>query len=964
MTRRHAKRIAVGLAALLIVAVVAFLIIVRTAWFSNFVRQEIISSTEASTGGKVDIGSFRFEISGLRAIITNFVIHGYEPAGAPPLVRADKVEIHFHLFTNLRHLLDVTWLGIDRPSANIMILADGRTNIPSPKTKSDTSALQTAVDLAVGHFELRDGLITMESLRQPFDLRGNNLRALLDYNALTQSYKGQLSLDPLYILAGRNTPVNFKIALPVTLRRDRIDIQNATVTSPLSNISISGSIENMRNPKVTAHLNGAIAVADLKNAANLPLDLKARNLPSQLILDANATISASLIQVTGLRAGFGRSNIEASGTLKDPRGAGSLALKARVSLTDLGRLLNIGAKPDGELTVNANGRLDGNYSYQVDGNVAGAGISFQEGKQRIRNVTLQSALSFNPHDLQLKGLRLHALGAEFTGDASLVNFTTYKLEGNLRHLDSRTALSAIGEQLPYDGLISGAIAAQGDAKTPGVKSITARGRLTIDPASHGIPVSGRVNAEYNGAADDLSVQNSFLTLPHSRITLNGSVGRKLDVTLTTRDPADLIAAANPKTFPKITFERGDATFTGAITGRLAAPRITGHLAANRFSAEGRRFDGVSADLAASNSGVAVSNGLLTRDTMQAQFSGSVGLRNWDPLPQEPVSADITLRNADLADIATLAGQPANQYSGALTAAAHIDGTIGNPQGSASLQTSMGTILGYPFDQAQLQANLTDQRVTIPSAFIQSGPGRIDLTGEFQHPPDSISTGRVHVHLQSNQMNLAQIRAVQAHQPDTSGQLQLTADVTGNLRPNEFVPGNVNADIAASGLRFQRQTYGDLTASARTTGQTVTYNATSSFAGSNIKLNGNTRLAPDYPTDATATCANLPAERVLAVAKRTDIPARGMLSGTAHFNGTRNNPNGSVDLSLARGVVYDEPVDNLTIRAAWMPRAIDIQQLAITEGPSRLDLTAHYDHPPGDFYRGTRHDSTSTAVASI
>src|SRR5260370_24980857 len=43
------------------------------------------------------------------------------------------------------------------------------------------------------------------------------------------------------------------------------------------------------------------------------------------------------------------------------------------------------------------------------------GLSFQQGGQRIGNIDLFSALHFDPHNLDLKGLRLAAFGGEFHG---------------------------------------------------------------------------------------------------------------------------------------------------------------------------------------------------------------------------------------------------------------------------------------------------------------------------------------------------------------------------------------------------------------------------------------------------------------------------------------------------------------------------------------------------------------------
>ena len=109
----------------------------------------------------------------------------------------------------------------------------------------------------------------------------------------------------------------------------------------------------------------------------------------------------------------------------------------------------------------------------------------------------------------------------------------------------------------------------------------------ISPKNRGIPVSGRVNANYSGAADDISIEDSFVALPHTRLTVNGSVNRKLNVALTSRDLGDLLAAAPAQNPSPVTLNGGAVTFNGSVTGNLTAPNIAGHLAANRFTVKGR-----------------------------------------------------------------------------------------------------------------------------------------------------------------------------------------------------------------------------------------------------------------------------------------------------------------------------------------------------------------------------------------
>ena len=155
---------------------------------------------------------------------------------------------------------------------------------------------------------------------------------------------------------------------------------------------------------------------------------------------------------------------------------------------------------------------------------------------------------------------------------------------------------------------------------------------------------------------------------------------------------------------------------------------------------------------------------------------------------------------------------------------------------------------------------------------------------------------------------------------------------------------MNADASARDLRFEGQSYGNINAKASTTGQTVSYNLIRTSPDRISKIAGNTQLTAEYPTTADANLRDLPVEKSLLVfARRTDIPARGSLCGTAHFTGTMQTPHGSVDLDLANAVLYDEPIDHVRAKLSYLTQRVDVPAFEIVSGPSRIELVGRYDH---------------------
>ena len=949
---RMVRNIAIGVGALTILIALAVLILVNTSGFQNWTKEKVEAAIAEGTGGRTEIGSFALDLAHLRVRVGALVIHGSEPADAAPFVRVAQVDLDARLFGGGR-VIGISYLAIQRPQVNVIVFPDGRTNLPTPKPSapSKNTPLETVVDLAVGHFELSQGQLTMNNRRQPLEIAAHNLRAQLWYRLLQGDYSGQLSLEPIYVAAGHNTPVTYRVTLPVVLDRDRIQVQNASIATADSNLQIDGALENLRQPSFSGRVRGHVALADLDRAMSLNLDSAGRGLPRQLQLDVNATASSNQVRVASLSLALGQTHLDANGVLKGGGGS-TLQFDGSLALAELARVARVDARPEGALELRGNASLDAANRYRIAGQIFSRNLAFRQGTLRIPSAAISTDVLADPDSIELSSLRLAAFGGEFRGDAKLQNFARYQVAGSLKNFDIQGLAPLLGRRLPYSGTISGPVRASGDLNVPNGHSLAAQANLTIAPGRRGIPLSGRIEGEYRGASGDIQIGDSHLALPHTRLTLAGSTGRSIDVSLDTTDFQDLLAAAPSAGAPPLVLAGGGrAGFTGAVSGPLSAPRVGGHLYATQFQVEGRGFTSFAADVSASPSGASVANGSLARGGMTAQFSGAVGMRDWKLEPAGRIAADLNLQNGDVADLLALAGQPAQGYSGALTASAHVTGTVGNPEGALAIGASNGALHDEPFDRLDARIALSDQLATIQQASLTAGNARIDLSGRFRHPRDSFAQGVVQASIKTSRVDLARLHSLGG----VAGQLQLNAQVVGDLGgtpANGFLVTNLQADAAVRGLQYQGQAYGDLQTAIRTSGRTATTDLTSDFAGSNIRLHATTQLAAGYSTAADAQIAGLPVERALAIAGHGDVPVRGKLSATAHVTGIPAQPEGNLSLDLTGASAYGEAVDRLQVRVASTPQAIELTQFQVASGPSHLALTAHYDHPAGQLDTGT------------
>lgn len=973
---------AVAVISLLVILTVAVVVVLPSKWFADFVRTKIIAAVEDSTGGRVELQAFEFDWTHLAVRIRNFVLHGTEPADQAPLARVELLEIRLKLLSGLKKAVDIRYLGIAKPRVNLIVFPDGRTNVPEPKVKkqspSSGSGLDTVVNLAVGEFRIDDGAVYFAQRKTDFAAQGENLRLLLNYRPLQPGYTGQLSVDPLLVRSRANPPLRARVTVPINIERDAIRVANASIVTSQSRVGLNASVSNLKNPTTVASLNANINLEEMARSFSLSLDTGARISPK--FLTAQASVESrpdDTVVVNSARLALGSTTFDASGTL-DPSRPSTVDFRSTFALPELASLLKLSdVRLTGALTANGAARFDRQKNYSVDGNLATNGLSVRNGSMYLQNVSLHSPFHADPFLISLNGLRLNAVDGELVAKLFIQQMKQMSLEANLRGFSIQNITAALaGKPIGYSSTLAGAVRATGDLEAKGTAGLNAQANLKLVGGSRGVPLDGVISASFQGARNSVDLGKSYLSLPHSRLDLSGVINKNLDVKLLSRNLNDFLPAANfgakqPQASLPVTFNGGAASLVAQVKGNLSAPQIQSHLAVDRFSVEGRPFDLFALDLAASPSSASVQNGTLLRHGLKTAFDASIGLRKWSPQSQSPLKADVTIRDGELADLLALAGRSSIPASGDLTADIHVNGTYGNPLGSAQVQVVNASAYDQPIDHLFLNVDLADQLIRLTRLELAAAKARLNAEGSFRHPKESFSTGHADFRVNSTDLQLADIRPLVAKSPGVAGVIRLAAALTGDLREmngkSDFVIADVNADLNATGLRVQNQDAGDLRATANTQSGTVAYQVRSNFAGSAIRVDGKSALAAPYQTSAGANIDNLSVEKVLLLAGKGDVPARGTFDAALQFNGTVDRPEASLRFGLVKALVYQEPINRLAGQVRYTSTSVDVPSISLETPAGSVDLRASFAHPANNFNTGDLNltlNSSDIEVAKI
>ncbi|HEY7307204.1 MAG TPA: translocation/assembly module TamB domain-containing protein [Bryobacteraceae bacterium] len=986
MTRRKKKillALAGSVAALILVLAFSAILILQSAWFAQFARGKIISLLQESSGAAAEIGSLEVDPWHLTVRIRNFVLHGTEPRSAGPLAQVQLLEVRLKLFSGWKHLAGLSYLGIERPQVDLIVFPNGATNIPRPKKPSKpsgrNSTLETVVSLSVDRFRLQNGLLQLAEEKAAFNARGENLRVLLNYDFSNPKYEGGLSMDPLLLAFAGRPPLRANVNIPLLIEANAIRVTGARVTTPQSRMSLTAALETVNAPVISAHLNADISLPEIQRSVNLPIHANSAGAPKTLSMELAARIDArsKAAEIQTAHLALGRTGFQASGNLV-PGNDAAVRFNADLALGELSRLMGLSElELRGNLLANGAVKLDANGAYSVNGTLDSRDMALSSGTVQVPDIKFYSPFHADPYLVSLDGMKLNALGGDLGAKIFVANMRQASLEGRLRNF-SLPVLAAVltGRHLGYAGTLDGVIQARGDLKAKGATGYRAEARLGIAPGTQGVPLSGRLDLSYSGAKGTLDLAESYLTLPDSRIDLSGSLEKRIDINLISHNLSDFLpalafASSKPVTSLPVTLQGGAATVQTAITGRLAAPQIAGHIGMTRFMVEKRPFDELAADVIASPGGASIQNGMISGKALQSHFAASIGLRNWKPVTDSSIKADLTARNGDVADLLSLAGQSSIPAGGQLAADVHINGTYGNPLGSATLQVQNGIAYGQPFARLYSGFQLSDQLVTISSLELDTAGGRVNASGSLRHPRETFSAGHAQLQIAAAGIQLADLKPLQERSPGTEGTIRLTANAAADLSQaksgTQFSLNNVSADLSANGLRMQKHRAGDITAAIRTSNGGVNYNLVSDFAGSNIHVNGRTELATNYPTTADASIRNLSIRKTLELAGQPGVSVSGDFSADAHVSGTLQAPAAKLEFALSRANVYQEPVDRLQGTVEYSNALIRIPSVKLDAPAGSIALSGSFAHPANDFSDGTLNlkvDSTDLQLARI
>lgn len=657
-----------GLVGLLVVAAIAAVLVLRSPWFHEKVRQRIVSEIEKDTGGRVELGSYSLDWRNLRATVNGLVLHGKESSEQAPLFRAASITVGLNIVSLWDRDVNVALIAVKQPEVHIYVAPDGSTNLPAPKVPStgNRNIVQTLFALKVGEFSLTDGVLEYASRKIPIDVRGHDLNARFAYEPAGPRYLGTISSRQVQVASSRIQPLAFDFDTSLAVEKNRVQVASAHLGLKQSSLDVSGQLVDFSAPQAGLNVKASLSLAELARPLKLPVaaqgELEFQGNVSALLSTLDYTIAGT---ASGNGLGYSSGQIHLSGLAIH---TSVQSTPARTTLSGLSASV-LGARFSGHATLEELSR------FQASGTLTNASIG-------------SVALVVLPRPLPWAGIASGPV--KLSGEFAKSGVRRFQLDSSL------TVVPGPGG-IP----VQGAIEASYDQAAGALRF----GDSHIATPSSSLEISGTL-----GETMRVKAQSSDLN----------------DVL-----PAITAVSSQPAKPLPVTLRGGSASFDGTVQGPLKTPTINGQATMTKFRIHGVDIDRVSADFELSSSAVALRTLTVQQGSTRMTGKGRAGLVDWQLVDASAVTASLNIQDAQIEPLLAEAGYKA-PLSGVASVNVTLSGSYGSPQATVQVRADRVVAYGEKLGSVQTRIRYAANSVDLTSLRFSLAQSSIEISGAYRY----------------------------------------------------------------------------------------------------------------------------------------------------------------------------------------------------------------------------------------
>jgi translocation and assembly module TamB len=843
-TRRKWKRWVLGLGLLIVAVPLTLMLIVSSGAADNYVRRTIIEQIQKLTSGSATLAEFHFNPWRLRVTLSDFTVHGREPAGTPPFFHADRLEVGLRIDSVWGRKFSLGDVEVSHPVLHLRLERDGSINVPVARRPSQGKPLRQRIfEIVVRRLKLDDGEMLFNDVRVPLVAEGGRFDLSIDYAELNAKpmYLGEFRWQQMELVARRYLPFNSDLSVRFTLEPNSFSVTQLFWKAPHTSIDAQLWNLNLANPNWAFRYRGHLDFKDLQTILRKP------NSPS--------------------------GNVDFSG--------------------------------DGHF---GDGRLG------VTGKYSAADIVMPYDWFHSSGITSRGSYRADRAALEVPDFSAQALGGAIEGQVQ-VDFRglRFRVNAHAHDMDLATLLAAVNnDNLPVAPLHWGGVV---DVRavttwTADFKNLDSRGvSLWVPqrpmPAGQ-IPVMATLDYHYSMAARNVVLNASHIDTPSSNVQFSGTLAADASKLDTTFDSQDLLPwdgfinrIRGKDAEPKIV--AGRFHWQGHVTGPLARPTFSGHVAGTSARYDRLSWDEIEGDMTYSPQEFSFSRAKVRRERSSAQLDLSLMLDNWGFRPESTWQLDATLVRTDMGGLQALLGY-SYPAQGLLSGTFHGRGTHADPELTGLFDIVDPQAWGWRFDRARGEITVRHGEVRVanaelrllpPSANGANPPAPGILTGNFTyHSAD----GQAIFDLTGAGLPLDGVTRIQTPGLPIGGNISFHLNGQGPL----FAP-KLEGSLRLVDLKLSHEVIGSFDAKVQSDGSKLALRVDSAISTGELHGDVNVSLTGAYPLNGQVTVSQVDLDPLITSALHLSrLTGHSQIGGRFGISGTLLQPDMiSVDANLSQ-----------------------------------------------------------------
>ncbi len=742
MIRRWWARILLGLTLFVFLTVVLGIGFLHTGPGRKRVLSWLQDYLFAHQGIRLETEEIHYNLFELAVTLRHARLSSRATPDLPPILTADRMYIDLSTMSLLLHgFLAIEQARIDSPVVQVVVLKDGRNNIPVSQEQVNEKS-GGLPDFLIESARLGNGSFSFTDEREGVRARLGNWQTSIDGAWSTMNHEVKLTADGMIEQGDRKVPIsglNLQATVPSNLKN--VTIHSLDVRNADANIHVSGKVDDLGNPNLALKVGADADLARVSALAQVSPPVE-----GGVHLDADVRNTLEALQVSGRVTGQNVSFRSLDHVNLSSHVLWDMTRK-RLTLSDLGV-----RSPEAELHGQAS------VSTEPAGqNKASLNVSRLDLDRLMKGLDVGVRIAS-----QAKG-HVEASWAADNLDAANV-----RADLQLSRASGQPRLNT----LP----LTGSVAVRKDG-----------GQVQI-----------RVNkAETMGATVDADIRVS--SLANLEKNPNGSVSGQVSARVTdllrlTSGLARFLGKSGPLFGTDVA---GPVQLNARLGGTLQQPAVNAQVSAP--STKIGNLQDVSLDLATNYRGdrLTVDRGVVAWSNERLILGGSVsGLRSSDPA----LDLNARLDNGSIPSLLQAAGQK-EPVTGRFKLLAGAKGTVNNPQVTANIDASELQAYGEALGTLALEANLQNRALIARLALQKpNSQGKLDLNARYDLDDKSydFKADAPHFELTSLKIGdrvLAGILSLSGSGngtvADPKGTLQLNGQ---NLRYGDDALGNLQARV--------------------------------------------------------------------------------------------------------------------------------------------------------------------------